>query len=100
VSDDADGEIELVAFGFAHLDDAAAVEWQLRAILDVGPDDLALRAVGGTPEFVDGAAFVVAGRIRSDRMKAAEQVVERHGGEVLTDVPEAWAGLPRDGGRA
>jgi hypothetical protein len=92
MGESADGDMELVAFSFAHLDDAAAAEWDLRSILDVGPRDLAMHAVGGTPDFVDGSAYIVAGRIRAHRLAAAHEVVTRHQGEVLTDVPEAWAG--------
>ena len=81
----------LLAFGFADGPTAAAVQRELTDLLDVEPGDLRIEQVGGTPEFVDGSAVVLAGRIRQQRADAAIHVVKRYGGEVLTDVPEAWA---------
>ena len=81
----------LVAFGFPDVVEANAVQAELSQLLDVEDGDLGLADVGGTPEFIDESAVVLAGRIREQRVDAAVEVVMRHGGEILTDIPEAWA---------
>jgi hypothetical protein len=50
----------LIAFGFAEMVEANAVRAQLTDLLDVEDGDLGLADVGGTPEFIDGAAVVLA----------------------------------------
>jgi hypothetical protein len=56
----------------------------------VAQGDLSVDDVGGDPEFVDGASVVMAGRIREYRLDLVHEIVERHQGVLLTNVPERW----------
>lgn len=70
----------------------------MRRTLDLGEGDLAVDDVGGDEEFVDGAAVVLAGRIRESRLGAVEAVARRRGGVVLTSLPERRARSRPDAG--
>jgi hypothetical protein len=85
------GEMHVVAAGFVHIEEARAAEAELRAMLDVAGTDISVREVGGSHEFVNGFHVVLAGRIREGVLAKVHAVFDRHAGEVLTDVPEAWA---------
>ena len=93
------GEIHLLAAGFEAEEDARAAEAELRSMLDVEGPDIAVRAVGGSHEFVNGYCVVLAGRIRATVVPDVDLVFQRHGGGVLTDVPEAWTGRSGTAGR-
>jgi hypothetical protein len=84
------GEMHVVGAGFKHVEHARAAEAELRAMLDVGGADISVRDVGGSREFINGFHVVLAGRIRAGVLAKVHAVFHRHGGEVLTDVPEAW----------
>ena len=83
--------MQLVGAGFQDLTHAHAAATELRLVLDVDEHDLEIQEVGGSPEFVDGFTAVLAGRIRERRLAQVHEILRRHGGEVLTEVPEAWA---------
>ena len=83
--------MQLVGAGFQDLNHAHAAATELRLVLDVDEHDLEIQEVGGSPEFVDGFTAVLAGRIRERRLGQVHEILRRHGGEVLTEVPEAWA---------
>ena len=82
--------MEVLAAGFAKRDGASAAAAELRRVLDVGDQDLSIDEVGGTEEFVDGATFVLGGRIRESRLEEVQTILRRHGGVILTEVPERW----------
>ena len=90
--------MQLVAAGFVEESDAKAAEQDLRAALDVGAADLSVAAVGGTPEFKNGYRYVLGGHIRAARVDFVESIVRRYGGEILTELPAAWAGVADQGG--
>lgn len=83
--------MQVLAVGFPEAHFAEAAEAELRGVLDLGQGDLSVDVVGGDPEFVDGSSVVMAGRIREYRLDAVEEIVERHHGVLLTNVPERWA---------
>ena len=82
--------MEVLAAGFQEPATAAAAAAELRRVLDIGDGDLAIEEVAGDQEFVDGATIVLAGRIRESRLDEVETVLRRHGGVILTVVPERW----------
>jgi hypothetical protein len=96
VDDDA-GSMQLLAAGFVEASDAQAAERDLRAALDVEAQDVSISAVGGTPEFKNGYRYVLGGHIRAARVQFVESVVRRYGGEILTELPAAWAGVADSG---
>jgi hypothetical protein len=85
------GDMQLVGAGFQDLTHAHAAATELRLVLDVGEHDIEIQEIGGSPEFVNGFSAVLAGRIRAPRLGQVHDILRRHGGEVLTEVPEAWA---------
>jgi hypothetical protein len=85
------GDMHVVAAGFVLIEEARAAVAELRAMLEVAATDISVREVGGTHEFVNGFHVVLAGRIREGVLAKVRAVFVRHAGEVLTDVPEAWA---------
>ena len=89
--------MQLLAAGFVEASDAEAAERDLRAALDVGAQDVSVAAVGGTPEFKNGYRFVLGGHIRAARVEFVESIVRRYGGEILTELPAAWAGVADNG---
>jgi hypothetical protein len=82
--------MELLAAGFPDRVDASSAAAELRRVLDVGDQDLSMDEVGGTEEFVDGATIVLGGRIRESRLEEVQTILRRHGGVILTEVPERW----------
>jgi hypothetical protein len=86
------GEMHLLAAGFEDEGHARAAEAELRSMLDVEGADIAVRDVGGSREFVNGYCVVLAGRIRATVVPEVEATFRRHGGGLLTDIPEAWTG--------
>jgi hypothetical protein len=84
------GAMHVLGAGFERADQARAAEAELRAMLDVAGADISVREVGGSPEFVNGFHVLLAGRIREGVLTKVDAVFHRHGGEILTDVPEAW----------
>ena len=86
-----ENDMQLVGAGFHDLTHAHAAATELRLVLDVEEHDLEVQEIGGSPEFVDGYTAVLAGRIREPRLPQVHEIFRRHGGEVLTEVPEAWA---------
>jgi len=85
-----ESEMRLVAFGFVEPAEAEAAVEELRQVLDVGVQDLAIHEIAGSPEFINGFKVGMGGRIRETRLADAVIVAERHGGRMLTDIPEAW----------
>ena len=85
--------MQLLAAGFVEESDAKAAERDLRAALDVGAQDLSVATVGGTAEFRNGYRYVLGGHIRAARVALVESVVRSYGGEILTELPAAWAGV-------
>ncbi|MBA2380912.1 MAG: hypothetical protein H0V73_02270 [Chloroflexi bacterium] len=83
--------IEIVAAGFADPAKASATAEELRRVLDVSDGDIAIHEVAGDEEFIDGAAVALAGRIREFRLADVKNTIRRHGGVILTEVPERWA---------
>jgi hypothetical protein len=94
---DHERRMQLLAVGFPEARLAQQAEAELRRHLDLGQGDLSIDDVAGDPEFVDGAAVVLGGRIREYRLDAVQEIVQRHRGVLLTTVPERWV---RPGGRA
>ena len=90
--------MQLLAAGFVEESDARAAERDLRAALDVGAQDLSVAAVGGSVEFKNGHRYVLGGHIRAGRVELVASVVRRYGGEILTELPAAWAGVADQGG--
>jgi hypothetical protein len=87
---DHERRMQVLAVGFPEARLAEQAEAELRRILDLGEGDLSVDDVAGDPEFVDGAAVVLAGRIREYRLDVVQAIVERHRGVLLTTVPERW----------
>ena len=85
--------MHVLAAGFASRDEAAAAELELRDALDLGDADVRLEGLGGDAGRA-GYAAVLGGRFRSHRTAFVRGVFERHGGVVLTAVPERWLGAP------
>ena len=90
--------MQLLAAGFVEASDAKAAERDLRDALDVGAQDLSVAAVGGTAEFKNGYRYVLGGHFRVARVQLVESVVRRYGGEILTELPAAWAGVADERG--
>lgn len=82
-------EMHVMAAAFPDLHDAANAESELRARIDVGGADVAV-AEGGGERSRRGLRAVLAGRFRCNRRDVFDDVVQRHRGEVVTDVPESW----------
>jgi hypothetical protein len=85
-----DSILEVLAAGFPERVGAFAAVAELRRVLDVGDQDLSIDEVGASEEFVDGATIVVGGRIRESRLQEVHKILRRHGGVILTEVPERW----------
>ena len=86
-------EIRVIAVAFPNLDDAAAAESELRQRLDVEGPDVAVAEAGGERSR-RGLRAVLAGRFRAHRRHVVDDVVKRHRGEVVAEVPERWV-IPR-----
>ena len=82
--------MEVLAAGFKERVRASSAAAELRRVLDVDDQDLSIHEVGGTEEFVDGATVVLGGRIRESRLDEVQTILRRHGGVLLTEVPERW----------
>jgi hypothetical protein len=91
--------MQVLAAGFASRTDAALAGRELRDALDLGDADLRLANLGGDAGQA-GYAAVLGGRFRSDQIAFAQEVLERHGGVILTAVPEAWMGANARGSLA
>lgn len=81
------GEIRVIAAAFPELHDATAAESELRAQLDVETRDVSVAEAGGERSR-SGLRALLAGRFRSHRRAVVDDVVSRHHGEVVADVPE------------
>jgi hypothetical protein len=88
------GEMHVIGAGFGRADEALAAEAELRSMLDLEGTDIVVHEVGGSEEFVNGFHVVLAGRIREGVLGMVRGVFHRHGGAVLTDVPETWTWGP------
>jgi hypothetical protein len=82
--------MEMLAAGFPDGVGASTAAAELRRVLDVADRDLSIHEVGGTDEFVDGATVILGGRIRESRLEEVQTILRRHGGVILTEVPERW----------
>ena len=45
-----------------------------------------------------GYRYVLGGHIRAARVDFVESIVRRYGGEILTELPAAWAGVEDQSG--
>ena len=92
-----DGEMTVVGVGFRDAESAEAAARELRELLDVEEGDVTVGPIGGSKEFVNGFRVVLGGRIRELRLPAVERLLRRHGGIVLTEIPEqqiTWGAEP------
>ena len=81
--------MRVVAARFEDSDAAAAVEAELREVLDLGDGDVRWHSLGG--ELGDEPdATLLGGRFRPERLELVEDVIRHHGGEIVADVPETW----------
>lgn len=84
--------MHVLAGSFAEPDQARAAMADLRQELDLGAEDVDVASLGGS----DPGQAVLAARVREHRLDKAQAVVQRHGGRIVTDVPEDWIGRPDD----
>ena len=80
-------EMRVVAAAFPAFGDAAAAESELRAQLDVEDADISVAAAGGD-RGRRGLRALLAGRFRGHRRQIVDDVVRRHRGIVVEDLPE------------
>lgn len=85
-------QMHVLAGSFAEPEQARAAMADLRDELELGDDDVDVASLGGS----DPGHAVLAARVREHRLEAAQAVVRRHGGRIVTDVPEDWTGRTDD----
>lgn len=82
--------MHVLAGSFPGPEQARAAMADLRDQLDLAEDDVDVASLGGS----DPGRAVLAARVREHRLDVAQAVVRRHGGRIVTDVPEDWTGRP------
>ena len=80
--------MKVVGARFRAREDAEQALHDLRSRLDIGPADAEAEAMGSTDyaHVTDGT--LLAGRFRPERLPLVEDVIERHGGEILFEADE------------
>lgn len=83
-----EARIHVLAGSFAEPEQARAAMADLRDELGLAEADVDVASLGGS----EPGRAVLAARIREHRLHLAQAVVRRHGGRIVTDVPEDWTG--------
>ena len=84
--------MHVLAGSFDEPGQARAAMADLREELDLGEGDVDVASLGGS----DPGQAVLAARVREHRLDTAQAVVQRHGGRIVTDVPEDWTGRSQE----
>lgn len=82
--------MHVLASSFAEPEHARAAMEDLRDELKLAEGDVDVASLGGS----DPGRAVLAARVREHRLEDAQAVLRRHGGRIVTDVPEDWTGRP------
>ncbi len=86
-------ELEVLAAGFSESGQAGAVRALVADAFDMRPEDLNLDALAATDDHPGELTVVLAGRFRHRQLPIVTDVVEHHGGVVLTILPVSRTGL-------
>ena len=85
---DEPGEMRVVAAAFPDFREATSAASELLDRLDLAGADMAIAPAGGDPARTGFRAFL-AGRFRRRVRPLVDEVIRRHDGRVVEDLPEA-----------